>query len=80
MTELSDWRNGAACAEIDGDLWFPEKGEAYKASNAVKVCNSCPVKKQCLAYAVNNGIRDGIFGGKSAEQRARMKNPKRGAA
>ena len=69
MNELSDWRDGAACAEINGDLWFPEKGEAQVAARAVKVCNTCPVKKQCLNFAIENEIRDGIFGGKSAEAR-----------
>lgn len=72
-----DWREDALCAQMPvPDAWFPEKGERPHA--AKKVCALCPdwVRDACLAYALENGIDHGIWGGKSGRERREM----RGAA
>lgn len=64
------WMDEARCAEVDPDLFFPERGDAAK--DAKKVCGGCPVVDQCLQYALKNEFMDGIWGGTSANERRVM--------
>lgn len=65
---IPEWVDDAACGQIDGDLWFPEgSGTSIKAVK--EICESCPVKKMCLEYAVNGHINHGIWGGASPRTR-----------
>jgi WhiB family transcriptional regulator, redox-sensing transcriptional regulator len=69
-----DWRHGAACRDEDPELFFPisEVGPgARQTADAKAVCARCPVREQCLRYALDNGLDHGIFGGTTeAERRA----------
>lgn len=64
------------------DWWFPEfshdphPGEA--AYEAQQLCEACPVKAECLTYAVENRIEHGIWGGVTERQRRRMSRIKDG--
>lgn len=64
------WQDDALCAQVGGDFWFPEKGETATSRQAKEICNACPVRTQCLEYAVTGHITWGIFGGVSARERA----------
>lgn len=61
------WRDDALCAEVGIDLFFPEKGEPTKDAKAV--CQLCPVRSECLQYALQNDERFGIWGGMSEQER-----------
>lgn len=68
----------AKCADEDPDSFFPEK--SGNAREAKKVCEDCPVKAPCLAWALEHGERHGIWGGLSSEERKKLgakKPPKR---
>lgn len=65
------WQDFGLCAEVDGDLWFPEKGGDTSA--AKRICFACPVRVQCLDYALANGERFGIWGGFSERDRRRLR-------
>jgi WhiB family transcriptional regulator, redox-sensing transcriptional regulator len=65
------WRDEGLCAQIDPDLWFPEKGESTRA--AKEVCAACPVTEECLAYAMTGEIRFGVWGGTSERERKKLK-------
>lgn len=69
--EHAPWMTEAACAEVGGDAWFPEQGDAVEPARAV--CRRCPVATQCLEYAVVNHIGYGMWGGQTALQRARRR-------
>jgi WhiB family redox-sensing transcriptional regulator len=58
------------CAQIDPDLWFPEKGGSTR--EAKKTCVGCPVRTECLAFALDNDERFGIWGGMSERERRRL--------
>src|SRR5690606_16852005 len=45
------WRNRAACLGVDSDLFFPPPGP-YGAEEAKAICRDCPVRAECLDYAV----------------------------
>lgn len=65
--EAPTWFAQAACRGLDPDLFFPERGESVRQAKAV--CASCPVAAECLATALNNGEKHGIWGGLSEKQR-----------
>jgi WhiB family redox-sensing transcriptional regulator len=60
----------AACQDEDPELFFPEPGQ--RATVAKRICASCPVRPQCLQFALSVGSRDddyGVFGGTSEWER-----------
>lgn len=69
-----DWRDEAICAQMDGDFWFPNDGDWHTAQRAIEVCNTCPVRENCLQYALDAGEREGIYGGKTPRQRMRIRS------
>ena len=70
------WLDGAACRGMDVLLFFGPDGEArlereIREAKAKAVCQLCPVRVQCLDYALRNSIRYGIWAGLNGEERAR---------
>lgn len=69
---VEDWREKAACLEYDPELWWPigTTGPAVSQIQlAVTVCSRCEVRSDCLAYALDNSITEGVWGGLSEEDR-----------
>jgi WhiB family redox-sensing transcriptional regulator len=66
-----DWTDGARCAQVDPELFFPDKGGSTRAPK--KICRNCEVRPDCLDYALANDERFGIWGGFSERERRRMK-------
>lgn len=64
-----DWRDDGLCTQIDADLWFPEKGGGN--SGVKRICGRCPVREQCLQWALENHPVEGIWGGTSQRERQR---------
>ncbi|HET6286049.1 MAG TPA: WhiB family transcriptional regulator [Amycolatopsis sp.] len=65
----------AACRGEDPELFFPvtETGPgARQAARAKAVCARCPVISACLAFAVDNGLAEGVFGGLTRSERRRL--------
>jgi WhiB family transcriptional regulator, redox-sensing transcriptional regulator len=67
------WQDQAVCAEVGGDFWFPEKGGSTREPK--KVCHACPVRAECLEYALKHDERFGVWGGLSERERRRLKRP-----
>ena len=65
------WMTGGVCAQVDPDLWFPEKGGSTREAKAL--CARCPVHPECLAYALAHDERFGVWGGASERARRRMR-------
>lgn len=69
------WRDYAACRDADPELFFPTFGGppgARQFERAKAVCDRCPVASTCLAWALDNGVGEGIWGGKDARERRRL--------
>jgi WhiB family redox-sensing transcriptional regulator len=63
---------------MDVDLFFPEDGGKAKTTRlrlALQICRSCDVRPACLAYALRRGEEFGIWGGATAEDRRRIRQP-----
>lgn len=67
-----DWRNHAACRDEDPELFFPvgTSGPALlQVEQAKAVCRRCLVTDECLAWALDSGADEGVWGGASSEER-----------
>jgi len=71
ITTPPEWMTDGVCAQVDPELWFPEKGGSTR--EAKQLCARCPVHPECLAYALAHDERFGIWGGASERDRRRMK-------
>ncbi len=70
------WQDRAACTGMDRRLFFgpddePRPDREIREAKAKAVCKRCPVRVQCLDYALRHSIRHGIWGGLNEEERAR---------
>lgn len=66
--EPTPWARDAACAGTDNpEQWFPNQGG--NCTPARTICGRCPVRIECLEYALAWNIRHGIWGGLSPTQR-----------
>ncbi|HEU4363761.1 MAG TPA: WhiB family transcriptional regulator [Mycobacterium sp.] len=65
------WQDRALCAQTDPEAFFPEKGGSTR--EAKKICQRCPVRAECLEYALAHDERFGIWGGLSERERRRLK-------
>lgn len=64
------------CNQIgDVDLFYPDKGGSNKKAKAV--CAACPVRVQCLQYALEAGEQFGIWGGLSEQERTALRRRNR---
>jgi WhiB family redox-sensing transcriptional regulator len=69
----TQWRTRALCAEIpEPDLFFPDRSEP--ADEALAVCDYCPVILACRAYALRHGIREGVWGGLTEQDRDQLRS------
>lgn len=76
--EDKNWRSQALCAQIGGDLWFPDHGKLRGVREAKEKCAECPVAKQCLEFAVNSPeIHDGIWAGKTPREIREIRKQRR---
>ena len=72
------WRDSAACLDKDPELFFPigdgtAKVPSAQVVEAKKVCQGCPVRATCLAWALDTGQDAGVWGGLSEGERRAMK-------
>ena len=71
----NDWRARAACRGLDPEMFFssddlPNKQDRIDREAAAKaVCARCPVRRECLDYAIAAGERYGIWGGLNPQER-----------
>ncbi|MGX7732930.1 WhiB family transcriptional regulator [Rhodococcus sp. 2H158] len=80
IAESWDWQLHAACRDADAATFFHpdnERGEARtdRVRAAKRICQSCPVRTQCLRHALEAGERHGIWGGFSEEERRVLVRP-----
>ena len=60
--------HGLPAKEID-ELFFPAARDRAAIDAAKAICGSCPVKKACFDYALDNEIRQGMWGGLTEDER-----------
>lgn len=57
-THDTDWQSEAACRDWSPRVFFWDPGsredDPHKKARAVAICNRCPVRSECLEYALVN--------------------------
>lgn len=70
------WQDKAACNHELQDLFFPAgQGKDDDKAQALLICSRCPVRHECLEYAISEGINGagtGIWGGMMPDERRRL--------
>ena len=61
------FQDKANCLEADPQIFFSAK--LKDRALALSLCNSCPVKSECLEFAITNESVDGIYGGTTGDER-----------
>lgn len=74
QADRASWMKQAACKGADPSIFFPPNGDAGMGLEAKAICAECVVRDVCLDYALSERIEDGIWGGKSARDRRRIKS------
>ncbi len=73
---LYPWHERAACSGLtaysgpNDTLFFPQRGQSTDRAKAI--CAGCEVKTECADYAIDMGIRPGIWGNMTLRQRQRV--------
>ena len=70
------WRTEAACRGKDPDYWHPPQDQPWLVYKAIKICAKCPVKQQCLEFALTFTPTEdqyGIYGGYNPKQRNQIR-------
>ncbi|WP_323098116.1 WhiB family transcriptional regulator [Intrasporangium sp. YIM S08009] len=62
------WKERGTCNQTDPELWFADTSRRVKARAAL-ICGSCPVRRQCLAWALVFDEEYGVWGGLDATGR-----------
>jgi transcriptional regulator with XRE-family HTH domain len=65
-----EWVRDALCAQIDQEMFFPEKGS--NSREAKRICLGCEVREKCLEFALEHDIDYGVFGGLSVKERKQI--------
>jgi len=65
------WREDALCSDMSTEerdrVFFPTRGASIEPGKAI--CSGCPVREQCLEYALRSPMVAGIWGGTSQRER-----------
>ena len=66
----------ARCREVDLSVFYPEAKTKWTVSQAKAICTLCPVRIECLEYALDtefiDGAINGIWGGKTERERRKL--------
>jgi hypothetical protein len=73
---VGDWRHRAACRDVDPELFYPaaDSGPPIEAqvAEAKTVCAGCPVRAECLTFAMS-ALPHGVAGGLTPAERRRYR-------
>lgn len=76
-----EWLADALCAQVGGELWFPEDGARYEARAAKEICEVCPVLAECREWVLSGpDSGHGVVGGLTGLERRRLRRERRDAA
>ncbi|MGH9212845.1 MAG: WhiB family transcriptional regulator [Acidimicrobiales bacterium] len=74
----TEWMARGNCADESPAVLFPSDGVGVEIAR--RICAGCPVREQCLEYALANRIDHGVWGGLSERERRRVLKRRRMAS
>jgi WhiB family redox-sensing transcriptional regulator len=66
----TDFFEDAACRDADTSVFFP--ASEADAGEAKAICAACPVREECLEYAIATRPPEGVWGGLTSTERHRL--------
>jgi WhiB family transcriptional regulator, redox-sensing transcriptional regulator len=72
---ISSWWEQAACQSADPELFFPIASTGSGQHDVIRakaICAGCPIRRQCLDYAIDSHQAHGVWGGASEEERQQI--------
>ena len=72
------WMLRAVCRGASPSEFFPSDGVGVDVAR--RVCEHCPVKSECLEYALEYRIEHGVWGGAAERERRRILRRRRSLA
>lgn len=83
LPDDGEWMLESACLGVATSVMFPEpgKGTPYDDTAAKALCAKCPVRDECLEYALawpEASDRYGVFGGMNPAERRNERRRRRG--
>lgn len=70
MTAMDpDWPDKGACKGQEDEMFV----QGADQNVAKKTCSPCPVRYECLAYALDNDCEFGVWGGMTERERRALK-------
>ena len=65
-----DWMQEGHCRHYPPAAFFPSDGAGVEIARGI--CEDCPVRHECLEYALAERVDHGVWGGCSERQRRRI--------
>ena len=67
---MQTWQRNASCVGPDSSIFYPPTDR--EAGRAKAVCAECPVRQDCLEFALTVREKEGVWGGLTAVERQRL--------
>lgn len=80
------WQDLGRCRELDTELFYPpldsetSHQRRLRETAAKAVCEGCPVRVDCLAWAIASNEQLGVWGGLNERERQLLVSPRRDPA
>ena len=71
---MYEWAADAACRTLPKTTFYPDDPEGVAVAKAI--CETCPVRTQCLETALSNREEDGVWGGLTFPERKHLARQK----
>lgn len=76
--EIPSWQSDSLCSNetYNPDWWLSNNNRKNDTIKAKKICNACPVKQECLSWAIKlskSGAIAGVYGGTTEQERRAMR-------
>lgn len=63
-----------ACADVDPEIFYPERYSEESSKTAKRLCRSCPFLQECGVWAIKHDEREGIWGSLTPKERREIRN------
>lgn len=64
---MKSWQRNASCVGLESTIFYPPTDA--ESGPAKAVCSECPVRQDCLEFAITVREKEGIWGGATAAER-----------
>ena len=70
------WQSRGLCRDVDPELLHPLPKDHKATARAKKVCSRCPVRTECLEFALARPV-SGIWAGTTEDERRAIRQSRR---